>query len=220
MTTEPDPQTSAEVNPSVPLDAVEEIRLSMLGQETALDSGSPEARSFAAVQNFHQYLLRRGWAFESAESLVIWTWPPSRIEEDGYGVLTTDVWIDAEDAGSGPGQLRVNISLVGERDDGLDGWTLEFELDDFDDLPLDQAEGFRVGRSLPVAWGGSNAETVVIPDEVAGLLRELYRPEAAEAWLYGRNSHLAGGRPIDFLVLGHVAAVVYALNVEIQGGMA
>lgn len=145
MTTEHDPQTSAEVNPSVPLDAVEEIRLSMLGQETALDSGSPESRSFAAVQDFHQYLLRRGWAFESAESLVIWTWPPSRIEEDGYGVLTTDVWIDVEDAGSGPDQLRVNISLVGEKDDGLDGWTLEFELYDFDDLPLDQAEAFRVG---------------------------------------------------------------------------
>lgn len=214
-----EPESSPEDAPKLP-DPVDEIRLSMFDEGTSPDPASPEARSLAVVQDFHRYLVGRGWEFDSADALAIWHWPPSRMEEDGYSILTTDVWIDVEDPGAGPDQLHVNISLVGEKDNGRDEWTLEFELSNFDGLPLDQAEAFRIGKSLPAAWDGSNSEPVAIPDEVASLLRELYRADTAEAWLHGRNSHLAGGRPIDFLALGHVAAVVYALKVEIQGGMA
>lgn len=217
MITEPE-SSPEDARPS--LDPVDEICRSVLQEEATPDPTSPEGRSLAVVQDLHQYLLRRGWVFESAESLVVWNWPPSRIEEDDYSILTTDVWIDVEDSEAGPEHLRVNISLVGERDNGRDEWTLVFDLSDFDALPLDQVEAFRVVKSLPVAWGGSNSESVAVPGEVASLLRELYRPDTAEAWLHGRNSNLAGGRPIDFLELGHVAAVVYALNVEVQGGMA
>jgi len=158
--------------------------------------------------------------FDSADSLIVWVWPPSRIDDDGYSVLTTDVWIDVEDSDAGPDQLRVHISLVGERDNGRGEWTLEFPLSDYEALPLDEAEAFRIDKPLPAEWGGSDSARVVIPDEVADLLGKLYRPVTAESWLYGRNAHLAGGRPIDFLELGHVAALLYALHAELQGGVA
>lgn len=67
------------------------------------------------------------------------------------------------------------------------------------------------------AWlAGDRASTrVQVPDEVEALLRSLYMPEAAEAWLHGHNSHLAGARPVDVIKLGGVEEVLDALNAEL-----
>ena len=65
-----------------------------------------------------------------------------------------------------------------------------------------------------------DVDGVEVPPEIAQLLRQVYLPGAAEAWLRGRNAHLEGGRPIDLLKLGDVASVTQALMVEIEGGIA
>ena len=198
--------------------SLEEIRSVMLDAASDIDPDSSSARSFAAVRHLHYGLLRRGWVFESVESLIIWNWPRSRIDDDGFSVLTTDVWIDIEDADKGPESMRVNISLVGERDDGHGGWTLEFPLMAYDTLPLDQAEGFRVDDHLPDAWGGSASDDAPVPAWIAAQIAQLSPRDGANSWLHRRNANLAGGRPVDFLKKGHTAAVEYALRVEIEAG--
>lgn len=57
----------------------------------------------------------------------------------------------------------------------------------------------------------------VVPPDVADLLDRLYARRAANAWLHGHNSHLAGARPIDLLALGRSADVIDALLAE-RGG--
>lgn len=209
---------TTEFQPSSPEAAIEEIREAMLNGANALDIGEPVVRSFAAVKDLHDHLLRRGWRFESVESLVIWNWPPSRIDDDGFSILTTDIWVDIEDADEGPASMRINISLVGERDDGHDDWTLEFQLLELDELPLDQAEAFRVGHNLPYAWGDSRSNEVSVPASIAEQIAELSPHGGANQWLHRRNVNLAGGRPVDFLERGHTGAVEYALRVEIEAG--
>lgn len=195
---------------------IEEIRSVMLDEAADVGSDSRAARSFEAVRDLHSYLLRRGWVFESAQSLVIWNWPQSRIEDDEFSVLTTDVWIDIEDAEGGPETMQVNVSLVGERDNGRGEWTLEFPLLALDRLPLEQAEAFRVGDHLPQAWGGSATDEVSVPASISAQLVTLSPRDGVNVWLHTRNSNLAGGRPVDFLAEGHTAAVEYALRVEIE----
>ncbi|WP_404434875.1 MbcA/ParS/Xre antitoxin family protein [Microbacterium lacus] len=58
-----------------------------------------------------------------------------------------------------------------------------------------------------------------MPNEIAVLLHRHFMPDAADAWLHGHNSHLAGARPIDLLQLDAIADVIEALNAEIQGGL-
>ena len=99
------------------------------------------------------------------------------------------------------------------QDHGPDGNQFHVGVDAFEFRP--------VAMDVIDRWlGGEHSSTrVKIPNEVAALLRRHYMPDAAEAWLQGHNSHLSGARPIDLLRLNQSAAVVDALNVEIQGGM-
>lgn len=95
------------------------------------------------------------------------------------------------------------------RDHGPDGNQFHVGVDAF---------GFRpVTMEVIDAWlAGDRASTrVQVPDEVEALLRSLYMPEAAEAWLHGHNSHLAGARPVDVIKLGGVEEVLDALNAEL-----
>ena len=99
------------------------------------------------------------------------------------------------------------------RDHGPDGNQFHVGVDAFEFRP--------VAMDVIDRWlgGEPSSARVQIPSEVAALLHRLYRPEAADAWLRGHNSHLAGARPIDVLELDDAASVVNALKVEIQGGM-
>lgn len=65
---------------------------------------------------------------------------------------------------------------------------------------------------------GRQAARVTIPNEVAVRLHRHYMPDAADAWLHGYNSHLAGARPIDLVELERVSDVIDALSADIQGG--
>ncbi|WP_458040353.1 MULTISPECIES: hypothetical protein [Bacteria] len=98
------------------------------------------------------------------------------------------------------------------RDHGPDGNQFHVGVDAFDFRP--------VAMDVIDRWLGGEPSfaRVQIPSEVAALLHRLYRPEAADAWLRGHNSHLAGARPIDLLTLNLVSEVIDALNVETQGG--
>ena len=99
------------------------------------------------------------------------------------------------------------------RDHGPDGNQFHVGVDAFDFRPL-------VMEVIDAWLGGDRTSTrVQVADEVEALLGNLYMPEAAEAWLHGHNSHLAGARPIDLLELNEFSDVLDALNAEIQGGM-
>lgn len=99
------------------------------------------------------------------------------------------------------------------RDHGPDGNQFHVGVDAFDFRP--------VAMGVIDAWlsGDRAATRVHIPNEVEALLRRHYLPDAADAWLHGHNSHLAGARPIDLLQLNAVADVIDALHAEIEGGL-
>lgn len=98
------------------------------------------------------------------------------------------------------------------RDHGPDGNQFHVGVDAFDFRP--------VAMEVIDAWlgGGQPVEQVIVPNEVEVFLRRHYLPEAADAWLHGHNSHLAGARPIDLLALDRIPEVLAALDAETQGG--
>ncbi|MEV8368561.1 hypothetical protein [Microbacterium sp. NPDC064584] len=98
------------------------------------------------------------------------------------------------------------------RDHGPDGNQFHVGVDAFEFRPVAMDV---IDRWLGV---GHQAARVTIPNEVAVLLHRHYMPDAADAWLHGHNSHLAGARPIDLLALDRVAEVLAALDTESQGG--
>ena len=46
----------------------------------------------------------------------------------------------------------------------------------------------------------------------------IWRPPAVQEWLQGKNSNLAGARPVDALRYGRTSAVLAALDIEMWGG--
>lgn len=136
------------------MNEIEEITAGILGPRTSMSEATEgEIRSLGAILALHKHLLARGWEFESVDSLVIWVWPPSRIADDGDVVASTDIWVSIEKAGDGPEDIDVELSLVGEPDDGADSWVLRYPLmGSFDVLPLYEAEAYRFGARLPASW--------------------------------------------------------------------
>lgn len=136
------------------MNAIEEITASILGPRTSMSEATEgEIRSLGAILALHRHLRARGWEFESADSLVIWVWPPSRIADDGDVIASTDIWVSIEQAEVGPEQIDIELSLVGEPDDGADSWVLRCPLmGSFDVLPLHEAEAYRFGDGLPASW--------------------------------------------------------------------
>ncbi len=47
----------------------------------------------------------------------------------------------------------------------------------------------------------------------------IWRPPAVQEWLQGKNSNLAGARPVDALRYGRTSAVLAALDTEMWGGV-
>ncbi len=136
------------------MDGIEEITASILGPRTSMSQATEqEIRSLGAILALHRYLLARGWEFESAHDLVIWIWPPSRIEDNGDVVPSTDVWVSIDQAVDGPERIDVAMSLVGEPDTDEDEWAVRFPImEQFDAFPLDSAEAYRLGDPLPRPW--------------------------------------------------------------------
>lgn len=62
-------------------------------------------------------------------------------------------------------------------------------------------------------------ELQAVPPDIARVLDRMYAPRAANAWLHGHNSHLAGARPIDLLALGRTSDVLDALLAERGGAL-
>ncbi|WP_270366393.1 hypothetical protein [Microbacterium algeriense] len=132
---------------------IEEITASILGPRTTVSEATEkEIRSLGEILALHQYLLARGWQFESVETLVIWIWPDSQIPNDDI-VPSTDVWVALDHVADGPECIDIEMSLVGEPDTYEDEWTLRFPLmTPFDELPLESDEAYRFGDPLPTAW--------------------------------------------------------------------
>jgi len=136
------------------MDEIEEITARILGPRTSTsEATAQEIRSLGAILALHRYLLARGWEFDSAYDLVIWTWPQSRIADSGDVVPSTDIWVSIDQDADGPERVDVAMSLVGEPDTDDDEWAVRFPImEQFDALPLDSAEAYRFGDPLPKPW--------------------------------------------------------------------
>lgn len=95
------------------------------------------------------------------------------------------------------------------------GWGLTLaEIGEITGVRERQVQNWAAGSSRPAS---ETRDRLVDIHYIVRQLAEVYRPEGIEIWLHARNNELAGGRPIDLLVLGDFEPVVQAV-LRLQGG--